>query len=76
MVIFNFKQSNMNYTDESLMPFGKHKELPLEEVPASYLIWLEEQLGQKTNMNNTERALLAYIKDNWDVLQKEKNEYR
>lgn len=66
----------MTYTDESLMPFGQHKGLALDEVPASYLIWLGEKLKEKDKLNSTERALLDYIKDNWDVLQKENNEYR
>lgn len=31
------------FTDESIMPFGKHRGKPLGEVPADYLVWLLEQ---------------------------------
>lgn len=30
-------------TDKTIMPFGKHEGLPLESVPASYLVWFYEQ---------------------------------
>lgn len=32
-----------DYTDETLMPFGKHKGTPLGKVDRSYLQWLREQ---------------------------------
>lgn len=31
------------YTDDTAMPFGKHKGTPLREVPPEYLMWLAEQ---------------------------------
>lgn len=31
------------YVDNDKMPFGKHKGERLEDVPASYLLWLWEQ---------------------------------
>ena len=30
----------MAFTDQSLMPFGKHKGKKMEDVPANYLLWL------------------------------------
>lgn len=30
----------MKWTDETIMPFGKHKGLPLKNIPASYFIFL------------------------------------
>jgi uncharacterized protein (DUF3820 family) len=57
----------MSYTDKTLMPFGKFKGTPLEEVPASYLIWwYESPSDYKKNED-----LMEYIKENWDGLQKE-----
>ena len=50
------------YTDESLMPFGMHKDKPLVDVPASYLIWLYEN-------NKCNQPLKLYIEENMDVLQ-------
>lgn len=33
----------MKLTDESLMPFGKHKGEKMANVPASYLLWLYDE---------------------------------
>jgi uncharacterized protein (DUF3820 family) len=44
------------------MPFGKYKGDKMENVPASYLIWLYD----KNKCNNYVRK---YIKDNLDVLK-------
>lgn len=30
-------------TDQDLMPFGKYKGEKMEDVPASYLLWLRDQ---------------------------------
>jgi len=35
--------SKTPWTDETLMPWGKHKGTPLSDVPGSYLAWLIEQ---------------------------------
>ena len=34
---------DVEYTDATLMPFGKHKGTPLGSLPASYCAWLYEQ---------------------------------
>lgn len=34
----------MQYTDETPMPFGKHKGTPLKDVPPSYLLWLYDNV--------------------------------
>lgn len=31
------------WTDETVMPWGKHKGTKLEDIPASYLLWCLEQ---------------------------------
>ena len=47
-------------TDQSIMPFGKHKGMKLEDVPAGYLLWLDEQ----ENFAKNNAALHAYIQKN------------
>jgi len=57
------------------MPFGKHQGKKMEDVPASYLLWLYESLKEKFKPNLTEKELIAYIKDNLQVLTKESEKY-
>lgn len=52
------------YTDDTVLDFGIHKGKRLEDVPASYLLYLYEN-GKSFG------ALHAYIKDNLDVLVKQ-----
>jgi len=53
-------------TDKDPMPFGKHKGLPMEKVPADYLMYLERQdwIGDWP-------AVKQYIDDNWDAIKME-----
>lgn len=51
-------------TDHSLMPFGKHKGLTMEEVPADYLLYLYDQ-------DIAYGEVKDYIKENEDVLRLE-----
>jgi len=61
----------MVLTDESPMPFGKHKGTKMANVPAKYLVWAK----QKMYANNDEsRAVLKYVWANWDAIEKEFNE--
>lgn len=53
-------------TDKCPMPLGKHKGIPMEDVPASYLIWYRE------NAKSPDKRLMEYIIDNWDVLKRER----
>lgn len=52
------------YTDDTLMPFGKYQGKKLEDVPASYLLWLEGELRR-----DYWRDLQRYIKDNYEALK-------
>lgn len=52
------------YTDETPMPFGKHKDKKLKDVPASYLIYIEGELRR-----DDWRELQAYIKKNMETLK-------
>lgn len=56
------------YTDQTLMTFGKHAGLPLEEVPADYLLFIYNQPWFKAPQYI---PLKNYIVDNMDVLEKE-----
>lgn len=50
--------------DNSLMSFGQYKGQKMANVPASYLLWLDDQPWLKPDLK-------AYIKENKDVLAKE-----
>ena len=50
--------------DYSPMPYGKYKGRPMEDVPASYLIWLVDN-------KRASPAVKEYVKENMDVLMKE-----
>lgn len=52
------------YTDSTLMPFGKYKNVKMANVPASYLNYLYEEGDLKNHP-----LLLDYIKDNLEVLR-------
>ncbi len=51
-------------TDSDLMPYGKYKVEKMANVPASYLLWLYEN-------DKCSASVMAYIKDNYDVLKME-----
>lgn len=62
----------MKLTDESLMPFGKHKGEKMANVPASYLLWLyDEYTMPNPRIGFIHREVLAYIEENLDVLREE-----
>ena len=54
----------MKYTDTTLMPFGKYKGKELQDIPASYLLWLYNE-----DLNHLQ--LKEHIEDNMEVLEKE-----
>jgi len=51
--------------DLTPMPFGKHKDTPLQDVPASYLFWYW------TKTDKFHEDLNSYIRENMDALTKE-----
>lgn len=51
-------------TDESIMPFGKHKGKKMADVPADYLLWLYEN-------DKCRGEVKAYIEDNLQVIKDE-----
>lgn len=54
-------------TDNSPMPWGKHKGTKMIDVPADYLLYLHEK-----SYSNSPVGL--YIKNNLEVLQKQANQ--
>lgn len=50
--------------DSDPMPYGKYKDRKMEEVPASYLMYLYEN-------NRTNHQVKQYILLNWDTIQQE-----
>lgn len=63
-------------TDDSKMPFGKYEGDCMDEVQASYLIYLRDQISDRDERTWTinERRVMDYIEDNMDVLDKELEE--
>ena len=57
----------IEFTDETLFPFGKYKDVKMQEVPAAYLIWIY-------NNYDITQPLTDYIADNMDVLYSELKE--
>lgn len=54
--------------DTDLMPFGKYKNKPMQDVPASYLHWLwQEGLKHEVATN----PIASYIEQNIHALKKE-----
>lgn len=58
-------------TDETIMPWGKYKGEELQDVPASYLVWLEGEIRKNDRNTEFHNGLLVYIDENRDVLDKE-----
>lgn len=57
-------KSAVELTDQSLMPFGKHKGKALANVPAGYLLWIYDNLTLRDDLR-------LYIKRNQEVLVRE-----
>lgn len=56
-------------TDDSLMPYGKHKGKPMQDVPADYLLWLYDNALRSESA--TAEALRTYIDENRAALEME-----
>ena len=57
--------------DTDLMPFGKYKDQALVNVPASYFIWLRDNIKLKAlnKQSLAEKKLMEYIEHNMDALE-------
>lgn len=61
----------LTFNDETPMPFGKHKGTPLGQVPAAYLMWVQENVEADTPVRG---ALRAYIEENHAAIEMELQE--
>lgn len=41
--IHDLAKCKQEFTDDTLMPFGKHKDTPCGELPYGYIAWLYDQ---------------------------------
>lgn len=57
------------YNDNTLMPFGTHKDKKLANVPAAYLIWCRRVVYN--NRLQPKSPLSVYIEENLDVIKSE-----
>jgi uncharacterized protein (DUF3820 family) len=59
--------------DKTPMPFGKHVDVPLGDVPASYLLWLLTELDGKPR-DAVREELFQYLLENEELLTDEVRE--
>ena len=64
----------MTITDKTIIDFGQFKGQEYQDVSAGWLMWYYNTVQPKQMKTEKEQAILDYIKDNWDVLQKELKE--
>lgn len=67
----------MKLTDESPMPFGQHKDKPMEKVPPDYLLWLYDDMTDQGFHDNTPArlAIWNYIEENYKAIEQESRDY-
>lgn len=56
-----------NWTDNTIMPFGKHKGKALANVPTEWLLWYNEF------STNQHPSLMQYIRENMVILLQERD---
>ena len=61
----------MILTDESPMPFGKHKGTAMANVPADYLLWMWNKQGSTKPFGEAAQAVKIYTSQNLDALKLE-----
>jgi len=64
-------------TDQSLMPFGDHRNRKMEDVPADYLLWLYDSMRKDANatISGARLAVFNYIEENYSALVKDVSDY-
>ena len=63
----------MRLSDNDAMPFGKHKHVPMKDVPAGWLKWFYEEKEGLTmhNMRPDEIDVLDYIEERLETIEQE-----
>lgn len=59
------------FTDNTVMPFGKHKGRLLKDVPPDYLLWLYDKMRIDEKPGGIKMKLMAYVAANRECLEKE-----
>ena len=64
----------MPLEDNSKMPYGKHVGRKMVDVPASYLLWMYEELCKMApnKMSFQQKLIFDYIEMNYQAQEKEK----
>ena len=64
--------------DNDPIPFGKHEGTLMKDVPADYLIWMNDNLVEREGMGqklrDDERAVLNYIQANLESIEADANQ--
>jgi len=65
----------MPLTDNSPMPFGKWAGKKMIDVPASYLIWMYDEISKSApnKMSFQQKLIFDYVEMNWTALEKERD---
>ena len=64
--------------DSSPMPFGQHEKTEMKDVPAKYLLWMNDNLvereqgGQK--LRDDEKAVMSYVQERIEAIELEAEE--
>lgn len=64
-------------SDQDLMPFGKHKDKNMENVPADYLLWLYDEWRKVSDnaFDCNHLSVFAYIEEHHNTLVGEQGDY-
>ena len=58
------------------MPFGAHRDKPMERVPAQYLLWLRDSIIDNGYREGSQQhAVLKYVEENALALVQEASDY-
>ncbi len=60
-------------TDKDQIPFGKHKGMKMEDVPAEYILYMYSLIKPiaPNKMTLTQKMFVNYVEDNKQVLEKQ-----
>lgn len=54
----------VGWTDDTVMPFGKHKGVKMKDLPGNYLLWCFDQ----ADLLDNHKGLAIYIDNNLDEI--------
>jgi uncharacterized protein (DUF3820 family) len=59
----------MTLGDDDLMPFGKHKGIPMQDVPDGWLLWFYNANAGIKVLGASQQAVFNYAKLNLDAIK-------